>query len=376
MKKVAMIPARLGSKRVKKKNLRLIDGKPMIAYIIEAAKSSGCFDEIYINSESDVFGKIAEEYGVEFYKRPEKLSSDTATNDEFALDFIENIECDTLYQLLPTSPFVSPEDIRGFVDAMEDGLYKTMVSVKHAQISCVFDGEEINFDRYEPLPPSQEVVPVKVYATALMAWDTETFKSDMSEHGSAYHGSQHNTGYYELKGYSTIDVDNEDDFILAEAVAEAIKTERKEPEYYNPDKKERVEVDVPSILAKDGVVNNDLFDSNNERVSIKEIIANNPKTESWSKRLVDTENNSATLISQMPGEGNRMHYHDNWNEWWYILGGEWEWTVEGREIIVKKGDLVFIEKGKKHKIIAIGEEPAVRLAVSRADVNHIYEENE
>jgi quercetin dioxygenase-like cupin family protein len=78
----------------------------------------------------------------------------------------------------------------------------------------------------------------------------------------------------------------------------------------------------------------------------------------------------------MPGEGNRMHHHDNWNEWWYILGGEWEWTVEGRKIIVKKGDLVFIEKGKKHKITAVGEAPAIRLAVSRADVNHIYDENE
>jgi quercetin dioxygenase-like cupin family protein len=89
--------------------------------------------------------------------------------------------------------------------------------------------------------------------------------------------------------------------------------------------------------------------------------------------MVDTENNSATLISQMPGEGNRMHYHDNWNEWWYILDGEWEWIVEGKEIIVKKGDLVFIEKGKRHKITAIGEVPAIRLAVSRADVNHIYE---
>ena len=61
MKKVAMIPARLGSKRVPKKNLRLILGKPLIAYIIEAAKASNAFDEIYINSEADIFGEIAEE---------------------------------------------------------------------------------------------------------------------------------------------------------------------------------------------------------------------------------------------------------------------------------------------------------------------------
>ena len=63
MKKIiGMIPARLGSKRVKKKNLRLIGGKPLISYVIEAALDVKYFDEIYINSESDVFSEIAKKY--------------------------------------------------------------------------------------------------------------------------------------------------------------------------------------------------------------------------------------------------------------------------------------------------------------------------
>lgn len=74
----------------------------------------------------------------------------------------------------------------------------------------------------------------------------------------------------------------------------------------------------------------------------------------------------------MPGEGNRLHYHPNWNEWWYIVKGKWEWDIEGEKTIVKKGDLVFIGKGQKHKITAIGHEMAIRLAVSRADVEHVY----
>jgi len=49
-----MIPARLGSKRIEKKNIRLLNGAPLINYIIEAAKDAGCFDEIYINSEADI----------------------------------------------------------------------------------------------------------------------------------------------------------------------------------------------------------------------------------------------------------------------------------------------------------------------------------
>jgi CMP-N-acetylneuraminic acid synthetase len=64
-KTIAMIPVRLGSKRVKNKNLRLIDGKPLICYVLETAVKSDIFDEIYINSESDIFEPIAKKYGVE-----------------------------------------------------------------------------------------------------------------------------------------------------------------------------------------------------------------------------------------------------------------------------------------------------------------------
>jgi len=54
----------------------------------------------------------------------------------------------------------------------------------------------------------------------------------------------------------------------------------------------------------------------------------------------------------------------------------WKWEIEGKTYIVKKGDVVFIEKNKLHKITAIGDEPAIRLAVSRDLVPHVYPENE
>ena len=65
MKKIiAMIPARLGSKRIEKKNLRLIDGQPLISYVIDSVVSSKSFDEIYLNSEADIFKNIADEKGI------------------------------------------------------------------------------------------------------------------------------------------------------------------------------------------------------------------------------------------------------------------------------------------------------------------------
>ena len=56
---VAMIPARIGSERLKEKNLALIDGKPLIYYAIRAAKDSGVFNKIIVNGDNELFGKIA-----------------------------------------------------------------------------------------------------------------------------------------------------------------------------------------------------------------------------------------------------------------------------------------------------------------------------
>jgi mannose-6-phosphate isomerase-like protein (cupin superfamily) len=131
-------------------------------------------------------------------------------------------------------------------------------------------------------------------------------------------------------------------------------------------------VDVPSILAKDGVVNNNLHDCNREICNVNHIRASNDSSKSWSHRVVNTENNSATIIHQQPGEGNRLHYHPDWNEWWYIIDGEWEWEIDGKVKKIKKDDVVFIEKGIPHKIKAVGNIPAIRLAVSREDVVHVY----
>lgn len=372
-----MIPARLGSKRVPKKNLRLILGKPLIAYCIEAARQAGVFEEIYVNSESRIFGDIAEEYGVQFYQRPAQLASDETINDAFAFDFVKNVPGDVLVQLLPTSPLITPEEIRGFVSYMLDGGYDTLVSVESHQIACVYKGRPVNFHLTEPHRSSQTMEPVQSYATVLMAWTYHSFVENMNKHGCAYHGGTGRTGYYVLSGLSTIDIDNEADFQLAEvALRYRQNPEHRAVEYYRPHKQEveTAETDVPAIMKRDGVVGNDFEHENLPLVNLHEIIAEQDNSRSWCRRIVNTENNSATLISQLPGEGNRLHYHPNWNEWWYIVDGEWEWEIEGERIKVKKGDIVFIRKNRLHRITAVGDRPAIRLAVSRDLVPHVYPE--
>lgn len=377
MKKIAMIPARLGSQRVPRKNLRLINGKPLISYSIEAAKASGCFDEIYINSEADVFGEIAEDCGIRFYKRSAHLASNEAVNDDFALDFVLNVKGDVLVQLLPTSPLITPEEIRDFVARMMEDDVDTLVSVTPHQIACVYEGRPVNFKLMEPHRSSQTMASVQSYATVLMAWRYATFLDHMDRLGYAYHGADGRVGYFPINGLSTIDIDNEEDFALAEVALRYrdLNASRVPTFYVEKSKgKQHSEVDVPSILRRDGVEQHDFSEENRPVVNLEKIIASKNNARSWSHRLINTESNSATLISQLPGEGNRLHHHNDWNEWWYIVQGEWTWEIEGEEFLVTQGDVVFIEKNKWHKITASGHGPAIRLAVSKDKVAHIYKD--
>ena len=368
-----MIPARLGSTRVKNKNLRLINGKPLIQYIIDSAKKSKYLDEIYINSEAKIFEEISKNNKINFYKRNKELSTNTATNDDFTLDFFNSVKCDILIQLLPTSPFISSDEIDSFIEKMINDQYDTMISIKNIQIESIYKNKPINFNQKENSPPSQNLEPIKAYACGIMGWRPENFNNNIKKYSSGYHGGDGKIGYYELKGFSVVDIDNEEDFILAESISKTIDIKLSTPLYYEGEKyKEIFDSNVPRILKKDGVSVNNQDSFNKETVDINELIKKYGREKSWSHTIINSESNSATLIGQLPGEGNRMHYHHNWDEWWFIIEGEWDLIIEDEKKKIKHGEIIYIPRNNKHKITAYGEKMAIRLAVSRYDVDHVY----
>jgi len=115
---VAMIPARGGSKRIPKKNVRSFVGRPMIAYSIQAAKESGVFDRIIVSTDSEEIARIAQELGAECpFIRPPELSDDhvaTAPVLEHTLRWLERLGQSVQYAccIYATAPFVRSEDIR------------------------------------------------------------------------------------------------------------------------------------------------------------------------------------------------------------------------------------------------------------------------
>lgn len=81
MKNIAIIPARSGSKGLEDKNIKLLNGKPLIVYTIEAAKDSKVFDEIITSTDSQVYANIAEKYCANIpFLRPDYLSNDIAVS--------------------------------------------------------------------------------------------------------------------------------------------------------------------------------------------------------------------------------------------------------------------------------------------------------
>lgn len=232
MKIIGMIPARLGSKRVKNKNLRMLGGKPLIEHIVSSAVQVQELDKVVINSEGVIFGQVARKLGADFYRRPEALASDSATNDEFAMDFIDRFECDILIQLLPTSPFLTPETISRFINDMVTTGYETLISVKDIQIECIFSGHPINFDKNAETPPSQTLEPIKAYACSPMGWQCNKFRENISKYGAAYHGADGNTGLFTVTGKETVDIDTEEDFVLAQEILRTNQSRPVAPSYF------------------------------------------------------------------------------------------------------------------------------------------------
>lgn len=116
--KIAIIPARGGSKRIPRKNIKLFCGKPMIAWSIEAALQSACFDDVVVSTDDAEIAEVARQYGATVpFMRPAKLSDDHAGTIPVIRHAIEwfNRQGQCIEQaccLYATAPFVSADDLR------------------------------------------------------------------------------------------------------------------------------------------------------------------------------------------------------------------------------------------------------------------------
>ena len=120
MKTVAFIFARGGSKGVKRKNVRFLEGKPLIAYSIEAAKESSLVNDVYVSTEDDEIAKISASYGAKVIKSPTELAgynSPEWLSWQHAVNLVENF--DIFISLPATSPLRNLEDIENSIQKLK-----------------------------------------------------------------------------------------------------------------------------------------------------------------------------------------------------------------------------------------------------------------
>jgi CMP-N-acetylneuraminic acid synthetase len=214
-KNIAMIPARMGSQRLKQKNLRELAGIPLIVRAIRKCKDAGVFDEIWVNSEHPTFGDIARAEGIKFHQRPEHLGNNQATSEQFVAEFLEKHDCEFVFQVHSIAPLLTIEEVRNFVQAMQAGQWDVLLSYEPIQIECAIEGHPINFLVTEKTN-SQDLKPVQRITWSITGWRRSTYLKAVTAGKCATYAGK--VGYFPVTREASIVIKTEADLNLAEAL--------------------------------------------------------------------------------------------------------------------------------------------------------------
>lgn len=224
MKNLAIIPARSGSKGLKDKNIKLLNGKPLLAYSIEAAKDSGIFDEVMVSTDSEKYAEIARSWGADVpFLRTEILSNDSASSWDVVKEVIENyrllgMKFDTVCLLQPTSPLRTCSDIIEGYNIMKDKSANLVVAVCEMDHSPLWanllpeDHSMSDFMKPEVVGMPRQNIPTFYRINgALYIIKTDFLLSSKDIYSNRSYALV-------MDKIKSVDIDDEFDFVIAEAI--------------------------------------------------------------------------------------------------------------------------------------------------------------
>lgn len=230
MKAIAVIPARGGSKRIPRKNIKFFAGKPMIAWSIEAAFASGCFSDVIVSTDDSEIAAVARQYGAQTpFIRPPELANDTATTravmhhavnyilaaDETLIDRQTAICC-----IYATAPFLTGDVVKQAFDRWRASKKSFCFSVTsyafpiQRALQLEDDGSVKMFNEQYRSTRSQDLIEAYHDAGQFYWGSAAAFATDLpmfSEHGLAY----------QLPRKRVQDIDTLEDWEFAELLFEA-----------------------------------------------------------------------------------------------------------------------------------------------------------
>ena len=174
MKVVALIPVKLGSKRVPGKNIKpFFDGTPLIHFIQKACLNAKNIDEVYVYcSSEEVQSYILP--GVKYLKRPEYLDGDNINANDFILEFINTIDADIYVNAHTTSPFAKTQTIEELVEKVSSGEYDSAFCAENIKTFMWMNGKPMNFDP-DHFPRTQDLEPIYMETSGAFVFSKEVF---------------------------------------------------------------------------------------------------------------------------------------------------------------------------------------------------------
>lgn len=228
MRNLAIIPARSGSKGLPDKNIKQLCGKPLMAYTIEAAIMSSCFDEVMVSTDSVKYADIAKQYGASVpFMRSSKTSSDTASSWDMVEEVLDSYrkigkEFDSFCLLQPTSPLRTAEDISSAYNLYIEKASFAVVSVCEAEHSPLWCGhlpesrEFVNFVHIEDIKQRQSGSKFYRLNGAIYIVNVDRFKNDKFLY-------QNGSYAYVMDQEKSVDIDSEIDFMYASLIVNSKK---------------------------------------------------------------------------------------------------------------------------------------------------------
>lgn len=221
MKNIAVIPARSGSKGVIDKNIKALNGKPLMQYSIEAAIKSGMFETVHVSTDSKEYAEIAKKGGAEIpFLRDKRFAGDCVSTIDTVQEVIKRYESigktyDNVMILQPTSPLRNASDITKAFELLRDRNAEAIVSVcecEHSPLWCNIlpeDGNMLDFISDSALLPRQRLQTFYRINGAIYLYKIKYLMSCEKLYTSK-------TYAYLMDVYRSIDIDNDIDFKLAE----------------------------------------------------------------------------------------------------------------------------------------------------------------
>lgn len=221
---IGVIPARGGSKSIPRKNIKILQGKPLVAYTIEEAKKSKYLTHLVVSTEDEEIKNISLKYGVEVpFLRPKELATDdalaipTVQHTVITIEKIKNIKYDYVIMLQPTTPLRKTEDIDKalamLIEADADGVISVVdVDNWHPMKMKKFDENGYLIDYQTPPvenPPRQILPRVYMVNGAIYATKRDVFMEKNTFKGEKCLG-------YIMPPERSVNIDTEIDFLIAE----------------------------------------------------------------------------------------------------------------------------------------------------------------